>query len=286
MFDENSIPFQPIQSFDRQKPLLILGMHRSGTSFVANWLTKCGFNFGDELLGPGTGNDEGHFEDVEILQFHEQILKDNRKNYQMTSSGDMLYSSYHLAEATMIYKQRMYSQNWGWKDPRTCLMMDLWQQILPGYRCLVVFRDYRQVVDSLLRRKHKTIREQRNLIEKSIQYIKYRLFDRRAVNRFLQVWNEYNRRILQTLAKMDPSDYLVVNELHIGDYDLMLFRHIEKNWAHRNLNYIPVEKVFKPGLIVRHTTDYDFEPGKLEQAEAIMQQLEMLEYDTTLRLSR
>jgi hypothetical protein len=37
-------------------PLIILGMHRSGTSLFASWLDKCGINMGDKMLGAGVGN--------------------------------------------------------------------------------------------------------------------------------------------------------------------------------------------------------------------------------------
>jgi hypothetical protein len=49
-------------------------MHRSGTSLISQWLSHCGLHLGERLLGPGIGNAEGHFEDLDFLEFHEQIL--------------------------------------------------------------------------------------------------------------------------------------------------------------------------------------------------------------------
>ena len=54
---------------------MVVGMHRSGTSLITNWLYRCGLQIGEHLLEPGEGNVEGHFEDVEFLKIHEEILE-------------------------------------------------------------------------------------------------------------------------------------------------------------------------------------------------------------------
>ena len=46
------------------KVLVILGMHRSGTSLVANWLHDCGLHVGDRLLEGTFANEKGYFEDL------------------------------------------------------------------------------------------------------------------------------------------------------------------------------------------------------------------------------
>jgi len=43
------------------KFLVILGMHRSGTSLITQWLKNCGLSVGDSLHGADVGNAEGHF---------------------------------------------------------------------------------------------------------------------------------------------------------------------------------------------------------------------------------
>jgi hypothetical protein len=57
-----------------ERPLIICGMHRSGTSFVASLVAGAGVHLGDELLESSPGNPRGHFEDVGILDFHRTVL--------------------------------------------------------------------------------------------------------------------------------------------------------------------------------------------------------------------
>ena len=57
--------------------LVIAGMHRSGTSLITHWLHDCGLQVGERLVGAGTGNVEGHFEDEDFFLLHQQILIDN-----------------------------------------------------------------------------------------------------------------------------------------------------------------------------------------------------------------
>lgn len=52
-------------------------MHRSGTSFIANWLHEYGLNLGDRLLGSGIGNINGHYEDLDFFELHKEILVSN-----------------------------------------------------------------------------------------------------------------------------------------------------------------------------------------------------------------
>ena len=61
----------------QNKTLIIAGMHRSGTSLITHWLNECGLQLGDDFLGAGLGNVDGHYEDLEFLKLHEEILEAN-----------------------------------------------------------------------------------------------------------------------------------------------------------------------------------------------------------------
>jgi hypothetical protein len=54
--------------------LLVLGMHRTGTSVVSRALRCLGGAHSDRMLGANLGNEEGHFEDLEVCEFNEQKL--------------------------------------------------------------------------------------------------------------------------------------------------------------------------------------------------------------------
>jgi len=55
--------------------IIVLGMHRSGTSAVAGTLTKLGGRSPKNLMPATKGNARGYFESVPLMQFHEQLLQ-------------------------------------------------------------------------------------------------------------------------------------------------------------------------------------------------------------------
>lgn len=55
-------------------PLLVYGMHRSGTSLTASLFHAAGVRQGDQLLGANHRNDRGHYEDLGINEFHRTAL--------------------------------------------------------------------------------------------------------------------------------------------------------------------------------------------------------------------
>lgn len=137
-----------------ERPLIICGMHRSGTSFVASLVAGAGLHLGDELLASSPGNPRGHFEDVGILEFHRTALVANgivSEGYT-TQSPIALSPSLHRLASGLVAARARHGRNWGWKEPRTTLFLDLWRDLLPDARFLLMFRRPWEVVDSLYRR--------------------------------------------------------------------------------------------------------------------------------------
>ncbi len=133
--------------------LIITGMHRSGTSLVANLLQKTGVNIGNDLLGPNKGNPRGHFEDIDFLHFHEKILHRLGQHYLVQSRLHMeAITSEERDEAKELIQRRETYPVWGWKDPRTSLFLDFWHELIPQANFLFVYRTPLDVVLSLLRR--------------------------------------------------------------------------------------------------------------------------------------
>ena len=58
-------------------PVCIIGMHRSGTSMVANLLRRHGLSLGPDecLLGANESNQAGHFEHAGFVEINEALLK-------------------------------------------------------------------------------------------------------------------------------------------------------------------------------------------------------------------
>src|SRR5271163_5273785 len=54
--------------------VIVLGMHRRGTSAVAGTLVKLGGGSPKHLMVANAGNARGYFESVAFMQFHDELL--------------------------------------------------------------------------------------------------------------------------------------------------------------------------------------------------------------------
>jgi len=129
-------------------------MHRSGTSLTAAILASAGVDMGDHLLGADAANPRGHFEDVDLLLFHQRALAANGMSADgFVAAGEPEVPALMLAEAhDIVAARRAKGGAWGWKEPRTVLFLEFWERLLPEARFLFVFRRPWEVLDSLFRR--------------------------------------------------------------------------------------------------------------------------------------
>ena len=259
-------------------------MHRSGTSLITNWLHHCGLQVGETLLGPDIGNKEGHFEDEEFLKMHEEILVGNG----LAPSGlvhdkQLQISEYQLEKLKAIIgiKEKRFDQ-WGWKEPRTCLFLDTYRELLPDAKYLVIIRDYESVVNSLLKRAFDDTDksyERRSLFTR----IKWTLFkkNRRRQKYYrtyaedhLRVWIEYNLHILHTLKSLKPEDYLVVDYAMLQKKDKEVFSCLNANWGF-DLRYSAFRNVYKESLISRvaDLSPYIKDQALIAEAKSVGDQL-------------
>lgn len=134
--------------------VIVAGMHRSGTSLAASILADSGVHLGDAVMGPGEGNPEGHFEDLEILAFHRHILAANGLGTDgFTAQREISVPPAVWPESRrLVAARRSRGLPWGWKEPRTTLFLDHWAEAVPEARFLLLFRRPWEVVDSLFRR--------------------------------------------------------------------------------------------------------------------------------------
>lgn len=258
-----------MESFDN-KTLIILGMHRSGTSLVAQWLNNCGLHLGDVLLGKAHSNKFGHFEDKDFLEMHREILQDNALDYDVDVDCDIVVSNYHQEKAKMLVdlKNKLHPQ-WGWKEPRTCLFVDTWDKLISDAKYLIVYRDFKAVVDSLLRREYNAFARRKNLIIKYKDEYHFRQKLQLRANHFLRTWNIYNSRLLSFVSKKSKNDFILVNQDELLSKSGDLVNKIVQEWQF-NLVHHEISSVFKKGHLkkgVRFKVDY--EEIALEEAERI-----------------
>src|SRR4051812_47513632 len=115
----------------KNRVLIVTGMHRSGTSVVTQWLNKCGLHVGEELVGTGIGNEEGHYEDTDFFRVHRSLLKARRLSGDGYTAPVRNLTNEELDTLAAIIKfKNEHNQAWGWKDPRTCLFLDSYQALI------------------------------------------------------------------------------------------------------------------------------------------------------------
>lgn len=173
---------------------VIAGMHRSGTSLTASLLQSAGVDIGDKLAPATPTNVKGHFEDLEFVEFHKQVLSSQGLNDAgWTSYSQVSVPEQYVARAQTIINQRGNKPLWGWKDPRTVLFLDFWHRLLPNPFFIFVYRSPWEAIDSLYRR---------NI--KSVDDVFYG-----NPNLALQTWESYNRAILEFFQKYPHQSLLI-----------------------------------------------------------------------------
>ena len=142
-------------------PVVITGMHRSGTSLAASLLLACGVGLGDRLLAPDPANPRGYFEDTEFLELDREMLiaatleKDGgHRDWGWTESEELDRSRLPAFEDrahAVAEMRRTNGHHWGFKDPRASLLLDFWDAVLDEPVYLLVYRQPWEVADSLQR---------------------------------------------------------------------------------------------------------------------------------------
>jgi SAM-dependent methyltransferase len=126
-----------ISSAAQRRPMvLVVGMHRSGTSLCAHILSALGMDMADEI-GVYRGNDGGRWERWEIVEFHDRILGLFNRDYLGRFHDFALpvawWADPRVAqirrEIIAFLRQRMGKAYFGFKDPRTVRLMPVWHQI-------------------------------------------------------------------------------------------------------------------------------------------------------------
>ena len=165
--DQLTYPFQgssklrPTES--KHKSVIVLGMHRSGTSACfAGVISLLGVDLGSKLLPPRPDNPKGYWEHAEIYDTHERMLNClGRVWHSLFPFPDNWWKDASLDR----YRRRLIdtvrndfgqSPLWGLKDPRMCRLLPMWHDVFPEVACephfIITVRNPVEVFRSLARR--------------------------------------------------------------------------------------------------------------------------------------
>jgi len=152
---------QPISA-----PLVIAGMHRSGTSTVAGLFRDLNVWFGEEheLLRADEWNPRGYCEHLSLIALNDQILANSGYAWDAVPPqglpapaierqlGLLRSKAELLSGALSLRAQTANLPRWGLKDPRLLVTWGFWKQVLPEAQMLIVLRNPVEIARSLARR--------------------------------------------------------------------------------------------------------------------------------------
>lgn len=141
--------------------LIVLGMHRSGTSAVTRVLNMMGAYFGPEGAFTDTGfgeyNEKGFWERKDVRELNQQILDGLKCDWDRVAKFD-LDRLPRMVKLTFERRAKLLVLNldahrpWVVKDPRMCLCFGLWRPLLELPVIVYVVRNPIQIAQSLERR--------------------------------------------------------------------------------------------------------------------------------------
>lgn len=146
-----------------EQSVLIAGMHRSGTSMVARIAFLLGVHFGPEcdLMTATVDNPEGYFENRGFVKFHDALLdllggawdRPPLLGWEAVKSTEAAARLTQDARVLVRYLSDA-GTTWGWKDPRTSLLLDFWKTLLPqgSAKLIICVRNPKEVVASMRQR--------------------------------------------------------------------------------------------------------------------------------------
>ncbi len=165
----------------------LAGMHRSGSSMVANVLRLLGLHLGPpEDLMPATGdNPDGYWENVRFQRLNDDLLGLLGGGWDYPPPLPATWDDRRFAP--LVQRARAIAATfgtdpWGWKDPRNSLIVPFWQHVIPHLKVIVIVRNPLDIAASLRRRNGSSL----------------------AAG--LALWYAYYRRILDTTS---PEDRII-----------------------------------------------------------------------------
>jgi hypothetical protein len=157
---------------DSKTGVVILGMHRSGTSLLIGLLEQFGYQLGDVSTQTSKFKPTGTKENLALRKINNEILYLNKCSWDKPKKNLILNEtiSVQIKNISLTNKPQL---KWAIKDPRMVLTYNLWQPYLADNKLIATIRSPKEVVWSL--------------------YLKNNL----AISQGVDLWYFYNKLILQ-----------------------------------------------------------------------------------------
>lgn len=190
-------------------PIIITGMHRSGTSVLTEIISKLGVFTGWQY--------DTHFEAVFFRNRNESIL--NAMGYSWSNIDDSFYIPENSITKLLIIEQLLKDISspkivsyigisrllkygsvanidfpWAWKDPRNGLLLPIWHEIFPDAKIINIVRNGMDVSSSLHNREMQIIEniknDKRSVLRQTLSSIKQNTNRSNFIPKTLQILQE------------------------------------------------------------------------------------------------
>jgi glycosyltransferase involved in cell wall biosynthesis len=206
--------------------IVVLGMHRSGTSAITRALKVLGIDLGDRLLSAADGdNDKGYWEDIDFNTLNIEMLHALDKDWYHTSPIDQIdleilnKRGYFLKAGKLLNEKLKDKQLFGLKDPRMAKLLPFWKDVFAkcdiNVNYVLAIRHPLSVVKSLEKRGWES-RERSYLLWLNHVIASLSLTDSNA--RVLVDYDHLMRDSANELARMAQSLTLSIDKKELAYY--------------------------------------------------------------------
>lgn len=168
--------------------IIILGMHRSGTSCLTGCLSNYGLNLGT-ISDSNMHNKKGNQENKAVFKLNESILNYNQGSWRRPPTKPLVWDhELEIRCKSVISTYNKMPRPWGIKDPRMLMTYKFWKGLLPDHKFVGTIRHPVAVAESLFARKHN------KLIV--------------TIEQSYHLWRIYNEKLLEL---HDSSNFPIIN---------------------------------------------------------------------------
>ncbi len=135
--------------------LIVLSMHRSGSSLLAGILHDNGYSAGGDssLISGDEHNKTGYFERRDVVDFNESLLKSEPFSSSLPNTKATLQAnSLQKKKINELCRGLKKDQVRVLKDPRFCLTLPIWSPFLEDIKVVFLYRHPLDVAESYVRR--------------------------------------------------------------------------------------------------------------------------------------
>lgn len=125
----------------KNRAIMVLGMHRSGTSAFSGVLSLMGVDLGSRLLPATPANASGYWEHEEVVAVHDSLLMalgskwDDPRGLPAGWQTSDAAAGHRTKLRQIIERDFGASPLWALKDPRLCKLLPLWIPLLDEIGC-------------------------------------------------------------------------------------------------------------------------------------------------------